>query len=486
MLRKVRDLSDAEFDAVLGGSWEDAIPYYTGQDSALTSVLTWLGFRGKPGAEYAGLMGTLMRLAEGRKAERTAGAEEAALLQKPLAEYSVVEDYRWNRAASEHPVVAALVWWLALSALGWAVWPVCFALFTSRVIAAILSAELLDGWQPGGCCGIWQAMAQRKTGSFTPGYAPVLWRVWGPCLPYANTAMGKFVAEKWPMLVAGEAGVAVAYIAFLLMRMANPDLWQPWFGGEKFMEFAFLNGILRSASFPPVDPHFAGGYINYYYFGIYLSAYLIKLTGIYAETAFNLTIASLFALTVSNAFSVAYSAWAWRRQDGGSVLSWRSGFWAAWIAPLFVAVIGNLDGFAQVVRRLAETSTHQATSAFSLVPMLTGATAALGDVLAGRRSMPAYDFWAPSRVIPNTINEFPYWSFLFADLHPHLIGIPVAILFCAAILALLGQANRERAGSAGLVLFLAFLLGTLSSVNLWELPTHSRQGAGVPGCAVPG
>ena len=76
MLRKVRDLSDAEFDAVLGGSWEDAIPYYTGQDSALTSVLTWLGFRVSR-REYAGLMGTLMRLAEGRKAERTCGADEA-------------------------------------------------------------------------------------------------------------------------------------------------------------------------------------------------------------------------------------------------------------------------------------------------------------------------------------------------------------------------------------------------------------------------
>ena len=91
--------------------------------------------------------------------------------------------------------------------------------------------------------------------------------------------------------------------------MANPDLWQPWYGGEKFMEFAFLNGILRSPTFPPVDPHFAGGFINYYYFGIYLAAYLIKLTGIHAEVAFNLTIAMLFALTVSNAFSIAYTAY---------------------------------------------------------------------------------------------------------------------------------------------------------------------------------
>ena len=104
-----------------------------------------------------------------------------------------------------------------------------------------------------------------------------------------------------------------------------------------------------------MDPHFAGGVINYYYFGLYLVAYLIKLTGIYAEVAFNLTIATLFALTVINVFAVAYSATqrrgAWAAND--APLPWTQGFAAALLAPLFVTVIGNLDGFAQVVRTLA-------------------------------------------------------------------------------------------------------------------------------------
>jgi len=477
VLRKVRDLSDAEFDAVLGGSWEDAIPYYTGQDSPLSPILTWLGLRGKPGAEYSGLMGTLMRFAEGRRAEQPPEADQAALLGRPIVEYSVTENIRWNRFASERTAVAALVWWLALSLLGWAAWPVCFTIFASLRDRGYFVSRMA-GWLAAGWL-LWYLTSYGIAANtiihawLCAGVVAVVGIVFAV---REHAAMGRFLVEKWPMLVAGETGVTLAYVAFLLIRMANPDLWQPWFGGEKFMEFAFLNGILRSASFPPADPHFAGGYINYYYFGIYLAAYLIKLTGIYAETAFNLTIAALFALTVSNAFCVAYSAWAWGRRSGG-VLSWRSGFWAAWIAPLFVVVIGNLDGFAQVVRRLAETGGRQTASALAFVPSLADAAAGLGDVLAGRRPLPAYDFWAPSRVIPNTINEFPYWSFLFADLHPHLIGIPVAILFCAAILALLSQANRDRVGSAGLLLALAFMLGTLSSVNLWELPTYFALGS---------
>jgi uncharacterized membrane protein len=41
---------------------------------------------------------------------------------------------------------------------------------------------------------------------------------------------------------------------------------------------------------------------------------------------------------------------------------------------------------------------------------------------------PGFDYWASSRVIPQTINEFPYWTFLFADLHPHLIALPFGVL----------------------------------------------------------
>ena len=112
--------------------------------------------------------------------------------------------------------------------------------------------------------------------------------------------------HRW-LILSTEVVFTVAFLAFVVIRMLNPDLWQPWNGGEKPMEFGFLSAISRSTYFPPYDPFFAGGYINYYYYGYYICAMLVRLTGIMPSVAFNLIIPLLFALTITNAFSITYN-----------------------------------------------------------------------------------------------------------------------------------------------------------------------------------
>ena len=355
------------------------------------------------------------------------------------------------------------------------------------------------------------------------------------------------------------------------------------------MEFAFLNAILRSAHMPPLDPYFAGGTINYYYFGHYLVGLLIKLTGIWSSVAFNLAVPTVFALTVGNVFSLGYNLASGRRglqvaggklhevpersgvelADGGWQLDPRlpldprfsgdepagepsnpqadaslltdtgdrvvdagqgtssdegatdagqetdeneemvadsqevgGNDWAeqsgknqgsqptGWsgrrealatglLAAFFVALLGNVDGGGQLLRKLAELST---SSFDSMLPGLQTGVRALGGLaqVLGPANLPSYNYWDPSRVIPFTINEFPYWSFLFADLHPHMIGIPFTVLFLALAFALL---NRPASGDGGgrwlrvatgggLFFFLALTLGALAVINTWDLPTY--------------
>src|SRR6185369_4736077 len=62
--------------------------------------------------------------------------------------------------------------------------------------------------------------------------------------------------------------------------------------------------------------------------------------------------------------------------------------------------------------------------------VLIGNLAGLREILS-RRVVNFDYFWATSRVIKDTINEYPLWSFLFADLHAHMMVIPITLSFIA-------------------------------------------------------
>jgi uncharacterized membrane protein len=175
------------------------------------------------------------------------------------------------------------------------------------------------------------------------------------------------------------------------------------------MEFGFLNAILRSPVMPPYDPFFSDGTINYYYYGFFLVSLPVKATGIAPAVAFNLIIPTLFALTVAGGFALV------------AHLTGRARYGLAGAA--FVALLGNLAA----AFRIGDSRGGLPWILERLPGGISGFGARLGDW-----------FWGPSRVIMipgklTTINEFPYWSFLFADLHAHLIALPIALLMIALV-----------------------------------------------------
>ncbi|MCH8296611.1 MAG: glycosyltransferase family 39 protein [Chloroflexi bacterium] len=306
-----------------------------------------------------------------------------------------------------------------------------------------------------------------------------------------------FLKEHWRLLLFGEALFLVAFLGFVLLRYANPDLWHPFRGGEKPMELAYLTAVVRSTTLPPFDPWFAGGYLNYYYWGYFVVSSIIRVTGILPTTAFNLAVPMFFALTVTGAYSLVYNLAEGVRQrrvaghtitipGAGSLLPlpigedralWRQWAWspigAGLMAGLFTAVIGNLGGLVKMV----QNTWHR---------VVDGVPFPAFDYWLSSRMLPDLEnfdpnplaFWVPDRLpgfldVSPHITEFPFFTFLFADLHAHMMVIPFTLLVIGLGLNLV---VGLRAGSwlwtAVAAAALALGLGSLWAVNSWDYPTY--------------
>jgi YYY domain-containing protein len=251
------------------------------------------------------------------------------------------------------------------------------------------------------------------------------------------------------VLAAEEAVFWALFAAFLAVRWANPDLWHPSLGGEKPMDFAYLNAVVKSEEFPPHDPWFAGGYINYYYFGFVVVGALVKATAIAPSVAYNLAIPTLAALLGAAAFGTCLALVTHIRGAAG-----RRSMLTAGLAAVFVVVIGNLEEVKVIVER------------------------AQGEI------RPDWWFWNASRAIspgpgePGPITEFPAFTYLFADLHAHAIALPFTATALGLALAYAGAGTGDRRlGAVVRFLLLALVVGSLWVINTWDFPTYAALAA---------
>ena len=411
MFKKVRQLSLEEWDKVValdpagGYRWDKAIPGYTGGPTLMMRLRGSSDNSPQPDPH-----------AEAEKSGKT------LLLDRPIQELPIVNDFRWNSLANNSAAVAVVTWWLALALIGLLTLPLTFGLFyhlpdrgyaLSRSLGLLLVSYFVwfnSSW----------GLFQNRFSTIIMGLILLtIINAWFARRYQAE--LRHFFSEQHTAIFMVEGVFLAIYGFFIFLRLRNPDLWQPWLGGEKMLEIGFLSAIVKSATMPPYDPFFAGGIINYYYYGLFIVNILIKLTGIEPTIAFNLAVPSLAALTAISVFSLARNLSPQSIKSNQTILS-------GLLAVIFVIFMGNIEGGMQFLRNLGQVATLKVESTVPGLATIALAADGLRQVWSGA-SLNTYNFWDPTRVIPETINEFPYFSFLFADLHPHMIGIPFTVLF---------------------------------------------------------
>ena len=278
-----------------------------------------------------------------------------------------------------------------------------------------------------------------------------------------------FVRAEWRTLLVAEG----VFLAFLLLWLGiasgSPDISQT----EKLMDFGFMNAVLQSRFFPPEDPWLAGHSISYYYFGHFIMAFLIKLTGISPAVGFNLAGALVPALVAMGAFGLIYNLVRLSGAGRGAAL----GFGLA--APALVVLVGNLEGALEFMH-LRGWGGDGFWGWVGIKGLEGGANTGSGafpDNISGFwwwRASRVIDTLADGRSLDFTINEFPFFSFLLRDLHAHVMSLPFIVLVLALGLNLFQSPAKlgfrwllRQPWEAGAI---ALFLGSLAFINAWDFP----------------
>jgi YYY domain-containing protein len=290
-----------------------------------------------------------------------------------------------------------------------------------------------------------------------------------------------YLTAHWKLLATEELLFWVFFGLLLFVRFHNPDLWHPGMGGEKPMDLAYLTAITRTPYFPSYDPWFAGGYINYYYFGFVLIATLLHLTGIVPYIAYNLAVPTLFAMTAMGGFGVALN-FAGTRQ-----INLRRLLIVGLCGALFVAVIGNLAQVKLIVNGVRDLSSIHVDQNAATIVKLAQFTDGLSHWMADHKLgsiRTEWWYWNSTRVIPpaqgeaGPINELPFFTFLFGDLHAHMMALPFTLLVLALALNIIRSPKEEEAPwwrhpiELWTLFLLALTTGALWPMNTWDFPTY--------------
>ncbi len=391
----------------------------------------------------------------------------------------------------------ALLWLLTVELIGLAAFPLAFYLlpkladrgFTlSKPLGILLVSYLF--WVFG--------LAHIPTVQPTAIALVLLLAAASAYIAYRNLdALRDFITREWRTLVIAEVVFLVFFIGWALFRSYDPFINHT----EQPMDLALLSASINSHVGHPEDPWLRGESISYYYFGYWMMGAISQIAAVPSNIAYNLAMALIPAMAATGIFGLVFNMVRLNRERTGPADTDENGthetlidsaptdhtnrnraIIAAIAAALFLGVAANLQGILEFMRL-----NGMGSQGFYDWIRIDGLP---GPIETPPQSWTPPDFWwwfHASRVIntfdgvhfiDNTIQEFPFFSFLLGDMHPHVMSIPFVLLFVGVALniyRLPGNFWRDYRNpyTYAIVLTAAVVLGGLGFNNLWDMPTFA-------------
>ncbi len=381
-----------------------------------------------------------------------------------------------------------ILWYVIISALGWLAFPIIFRLVPNLPDRGFSFAKIFGLLLWGYLYWIFGRLGITANNLAGLLFTLTLLAALAIILIRKKTdpAPGKWIKEHKSLIITVEILFLVGFAGWAFIRTLNPEI----LATEKPMELAFINAILRSETFPPHDPWLSGYAISYYYFGYILMAMLAKLAGTLGSVAFNLGVSLIFSLSAVGSFGILYNLLALSRKD------WKSQMFPALLGPFFTLIISNWEGFLHFVHSRGlfwNGSAAQSSPFWNWLDIQDLVNPPTGD------SFGHWWWWRASRVIQDydfsgfgkeVISEFPFFSFLLSDLHPHVLSLPFVFLIIVFALELYLSPRDDQFRWLKLIpleisplffLILAWMAGGMAFLNIWNFPMYVGILAGAYG-----
>ena len=368
-----------------------------------------------------------------------------------------------------------LLWLITVEALGLAAFPLAYYLFPSLADRGFCISKPLGILLVGYASWLLSVLRLAPSSGITVGVLLLALAALSAKLFWDRRGelRGLWERER-TALIAGQAVYLAVFAVWVVYRSYDPAIDNT----EQPMDFMYLNASVRADVGAPDDPWLRGESVSYYYFGYWVYGALTKLTSIPSQVSFNLALALIPAMGAMGAFGLVYNmaraeSQRFRRALVGGIA-----------AAVMLVGVANLEGVLEFGRAngIGSPGFYEWTG-------IDGLDGPAPELTQSWKPDEFWWWWRASRVIGTkdgeravdyTIAEFPFFSFMLGDLHPHVMSIPLVLLFLTACYGYLrsppGIGRGARAATAA---FLGLALGGLGFTNMWDLPVFTAVFLGV-------